>query len=811
MFSRQIQLLLGTWICLTSAGLISAASTSPGDSHWAFQPVTDPPAPTVTDENRVRTSLDRFVLSRLEARGLGFSPAADRTTLIRRATFDLTGLPPTPEEVDEFLTDSSPAAYDRVIDRLLQSPHYGEHWGRHWLDVARYADNKGYVFFEEKTFPWAYTYRDYVVDAFNRDLPYNQFILEQLAADQLDLGPDKRALAAMGFLTLGGRFMGNLHDVLDDRIDVTTRGLLGLTASCARCHDHKYDPIPQADYYSLYGVFRNSVEPILPPLFGTPPDTESYKKFDIEMKVRTGNLHAFVTGIHSNIVKDAHFRLSDYLLAAHAQHKVPSAENFMLITDKGDLNPSVIQRWKVYLDKHRDHPIWRAWQAFADLPDQEFSVQGPGMIEAMARVGPGEVEINGLVLDALVNSPPQSRLELAQIYAALFRQAEDDITGDRGACQSTAMQQIREFFQDPNAPTNIPRQLGWGFISLLPDRATQEEFKKLIKEVETWSMTGPSAPARAMVLNDTSEVYEPRIFVRGNPHQPGQAVPRRFLNVLDKEGRAFGPGSGRLDLARAIVDPANPLTARVIVNRVWRHHFGRGLVTTPSDFGLRSNPPTHPDLLDHLATVFIKQGWSFKRLHRLIMLSAVYRQASTSRPQALSLDPENQLLWKFNRRRLQFEALRDSLLAVSGKLDPALGGPAEKNQADAQAARRTLYGFIDRMDLPGLYRAYDFPDPAATCPKRDQTTIAPQALYLMNHPFAKECARHLVARPDIARLTDPAKRLEGIYQWLFARIPTASEQTLAREFLAQAGPDHEKSWIQYTHALMMANEFIFID
>jgi hypothetical protein len=345
-------------------------------------------------------------------------------------------------------------------------------------------------------------------------------------------------------------------------------------------------------------------------------------------------------------------------------------------------------------------------------------------------------------------------------------------------------------------------------LELLPDRPAQAKLQELRKAVEKWRVEGPGAPPRANVLIDAATPYEPCVFLRGNPNNRGDPVPRRFLSVLaEANSRPFQLGSGRLELARAIADRQNPLTARVLVNRVWLHHFGKALVGTPSDFGLRSDAPTHPELLDHLAATFMKDGWSIKKLHRRIVLSATYQQRSADRPDGRRADPENMLLWKMNRRRLDFEATRDALLAVSGRLDRTHGGPPIKNIL-SKSGRRTVYGFLDRLYVPGLYRAFDFPSPDASSPQRDTTTIPQQALFLMNHPFVIECARHLVQSPEIAGERDCARRVQRLYRRLYGRTPTLEEVRLAREFTA--GMETTR-WVRYAQGLLMANEFAFVD
>jgi mono/diheme cytochrome c family protein len=625
-------------------------------THWAFQPVRKPILPAVKKADWVKKPIDAFVLAGLEAKGLTPAPAADRRTLIRRVTLDLHGLPPTPEEVATFESDRSPDAYARLVDRLLASPRYGERWGRHWLDVARYADSKGYVFTDERRYPFAYTYRDYVIRAFNEDLPYDQFVLQQLAADQLPLGEDKRPLAALGFLTLGRRFLNNIHDIIDDRIDVTMRGLQAMTVGCARCHDHKFDPIPQKDYYSLYGVFASSVEPKDLPLIMMPQQTAELAAFEKELAKR-----------------------------------------------------------KAEVEKYRE-------------------------------------------------------------------QHKDEIV--KG------------------------------------NRKFRDGLRALQKKVDQLQVTAPAAPPRAMVLIDKPAPVTPHVFLRGNPRNPGPQVPRQFLEVVAGEKRQpFRQGSGRLELARAIADRNNPLTARVLVNRVWLHHFGAGLVRTPSDFGLRGDPPTHPELLDWLAVTFIDNGWSIKKLHRLILLSNTYQQSSSGDPRLLEMDPDNRLLARMNRRRLDFEAMRDSLLSVAGRLDTTMGGRAVELTTQPFSTRRTVYGFIDRQNLPGLFRTFDFASPDTSSPQRYTTTVPQQALFLMNSPFVIEQARHFLQRPDVAGQTEDEGKIKRMYQLAYGRAPETDEIALGMRFLAEAHKSNEAkrsalpllAWEQYAQVLLLSNEFAFTD
>jgi len=791
--------------------------------HWAFQPIRRPAVPTPHERKWPLTEVDQFILAKLESKGLKPSAPADRRTLIRRATFDLIGLPPSADEVAAFEADSSPDAYARLLDRLLASPHYGERWGRYWLDVARYADTKGYVFFQENDFPWSYTYRDYVIRAYNEDLPYDQFIVQQLAADRLPLGNDKRPLTALGFLTLGGRFMNNQQDILDDRIDVVTRGLMGLTVTCARCHDHKFDPIASKDYYSLYGVFASCDEPTVPPLFAPPPSTSAYLAFEKELHAREQKLTDFVRSKQTELVNSARTRIAEYMLAAHTLSSQPNTADFMLLADGGDLNPTMLHRWQTYLERTRKirHPVFAPWHAYTALATKDFVEKAPARTAKFASSTDPTHRTNVLIAKALREKPPHSLTDVARCYAEVLNgidkqwragleKASKTNSPLPSALPDPPEEELRQVFYGGDSPTNIVMN-PVGDLDLLPDRPSQAKLQDLRKAIESWRASGAGAPPRAMVLEDSPTPIEPHVFLRGNPGNPGPAVPRQFLAIVaGDQRRPFQHGSGRLELAQAIVDRNNPLTARVIVNRLWLHHFGSALVRTPSDFGMRSEPPTHPELLDYLAAQFMDEGWSIKKLHHTLMLSATYRQQSDDRPDCRRVDPENRLLWKMNRQRLDFEATRDALLASTGRLDPALGGPPVKDLAALTNNRRTVYGYIDRLNLPGLFRTFDFPNPDATSPQRDMTTVPQQALFLMNNPFALECARGVLKCGAIATAKDLEVRVTQLYRTLYGRQPAAEEIALARAFLGSE-KDAAKAWERYVQGLMLANEFVFVD
>ena len=668
------------------------------------------------------------------------------------------GAPSDAEEIRAYLDDKSPVADERVVDRLLGSPRYGERWARHWLDVARYADTKGYVFLEDKDYPWAYTYRDYVIRSFNDDLPYDRFVVEQLAADQLPLGEDKRALAALGFLTVGARFMNNVQDILDDRIDVTTRGLMGLTVTCARCHDHKFDPIPTADYYALYGVFASSVEPSVPPTFAPPPRTEEYAAFERELGRREAEHEEFVGSKYAQLVEGSKRRAAEYLLAAQAARKKPKTDEFMLIADGHDLNPAMVGRWRALLDRtRRQHdPVFAPWHALAELPADHFREKARPILESMGRRTDPARRVNAPLIRSLLDADPADLAAVAAVYSRVLNRAEmvraetDERSRLNGSTRDSLGDEdydaLRRVFHARDAPPDLPRA-SIDSLSLVPDRPSQEKLLELKRAVDDWRATGPGAPPRAMALVDLPRPIDPHVFIRGNPASPGPAVKRRFLTALSEgEPAPFTKGSGRLELAKAIADRENPLTARVLVNRVWMLHFGSPLSTPRATSAPRSDPPSHPELLDHLASAFMEDGWSLKRLHRRIVLSATFRQASDDRPEGRAIDPENRWLWRMNRRRLDWESTRDFMLATSGRLDPTVGGPPVKDILTADSRRRTIYGAIDRLNLPGLYRSFDFPDPNATSAQRHETSVPPQALFFMNHPLIRDSALALFRR-----------------------------------------------------------------
>ena len=787
-------------------------------THWAFQPVKQIAVPTVKNQSRVQSPVDAFIIAKLERAGMQLANPANKRTLIRRATYDVIGLPPTPEEVAAFVADESPNAFAKVVDRLLASPHHGERWGRHWLDVARYASSDG---------PYAFTYRDYVIRAFNDDLPYDLFLLQQLAADQLGVGEDKRVLAGLGFLTLGRQFE-NIHDTIDDRIDVVTRGTMALTVTCARCHDHKYDPIPTRDYYGLHGIFASSVAPDEMPLLEIAPDPKAYAEYLSKRKPLQEKWDAFVRKQEAQVLKQHRQQTAQYLLLSREPAKLAELdmEEFAL-SDRKILRAGAT-RWLQALEKlnPESDPIFAPWFAFAALPTSEFANRAKELSAKIAAKALAH-RLNSLVVQAIAGETPTSLKDVAERYGKLFEEINKrwqqrlESAAESQTLPNGEQEALRQVFYGKESPGNLPAEL----IPSLYNVPALMQVGPLRAELTRLDAGHPGAPQRAMALVDSPRPKNSRVFIRGNPNRLGEEAPRQFIAILSGDmRRPFTRGSGRLELARAIANRENPLTARVMVNRLWLHHFGAGLVTNPDDFGLRSDPPSHPELLDYLAFRFMQDGWSLKNLHRLLMLSSAYQQESDNKLRNETLDAENRLLSKMNRRRLDFESMRDTLLFVAGNLGQSFGGrPFDllKPRDGRYMSRRTVYGAIDRDDLPALFRAFDFANPDLSTAQRDSTTVPQQSLFFLNSPFVMEQACTAVNRPEFQRLDDETKLVRYVYQRLYQRDPSAEEIQRGLRFLQGASastgvlePIQKQPLTpeqRYAQVLLMSNELMFVD
>ena len=774
------------------------------DTHWSFQPVTLPDLPEVTHAEMAQSPVDLFLLEKLEDAGLKFAPRSDARTLLRRIYHDITGLMPDMDAVRNFDDDNTPESYLDVVNDLLDSPHFGERWGRHWLDIARYADTKGYVFQEERRFPFAHTYRDYVIRALNDDRPYDTFIRHQLAADRMDLKEGPGPLAALGFLTLGRRFLNNPHDITDDRIDVVTRGFLGLTVSCARCHDHKYDPIGIDDYYALYGVFRSAEEPSELPLIREPdPDAPEYQAFIAALAEKDREHDALITELHVELARHAREKAVDYMMAVHTLTGVEDAETLRTLARDEGLLWQLVERWQTYLLERSDSndAVFAPWFAFSSLPEDKFAEQAQELAaQIVSNELPG-VSINPRVASVFGDFVPENMADVAVRYEQLLRAVEKEWQDRLSAYSQAKIRQnsfdvvYPESLSDQNAEAirlvlyglDSPANIALDAVFDLSDIPTQARIRAVKLAKANIEATHPGRPDRAQALVDSESLFNPHIFRRGNPQLPGDSVPRRNIALLELETQElYTEDSGRLHLADSIASTENPLTARVLVNRVWMHLMGAPLVETPSDFGVRSLPPSHPELLDYLAYRFMEEGWSIKSLIRMIVSSHAYQQDSFDRSYAQAVDPENGLWWRQNRKRMDFEILRDSILAAADNLDMTLYGPSVDITEPPYPNRRTVYSFIERQNLPGLFRTFDFAGPDTHSPMRYTTTVPQQALYMMNNPFVVSQARALASRPELNGADlENGDAVRTLYEVVYQREPNIEELTLAQQFLVK--------------------------
>ena len=785
-------------------------------AFWSFQPVRESVVPQVKDAAWPAGAIDRFILARLEAAGLKPSPQADRRTLIRRITFDLIGLPPTVDEVEAFVADERPDAWEQLVDRLLLSPHFGERWARHWLDVARYAEDQAHTF-QARIYPSGYRYRDWVVQAFNKDLPYDRFVREQIAGDLLD-GPLEQkhdreiavgyfALGPVYYADAGCAFKASL-DEIDDRLDTLARGFMGLTIACARCHDHKFDPISQQDYYALAGVFRSTAyrEAPLVPL----EIVEQYDQAQKRIKDQEQAVKKFLENEATRLGEQTARKASRYLTAAWRLAHPPAGQEPAKpgeIARQEDVLETALDRWQKFLagPDGKNLPQLAAWFELVNV-SSELPVAFDGK-----RVPSAVVEA-AIGFEAAVQSAFAERDEQKRLYEAAFAAApEADKANIPKPVLNKPTAQLLETLVGPKGLCAIPADKVDGLL----DVGRKAELAALKLQVEIQKKASPPKYAFAHSLAE-GEPANMKLHIRGNPNRTGDEVPRRFLTILaDAEPPAFSQGSGRLELARMVAGPENPLTARVIVNRLWQEHFGRGLVATPSNFGAMGERPTHLELLDHLARRLVTAGWSLKALHREILLSATYRQASAADPRSSEIDPDNKLLSRMNRRRLDVEAWRDALLAVAGNLDSTVGGPPG-NLAAPDFRMRTLYGAVSRHNLDGFLRLFDFPDPNITSERRTVTTVPLQQLFVLNSDFMVRQAKALATRVQGDTSSDELARIHQAYRLVFGRNATEAEMQFGVEFLtAEENTESAKSvlsrWEQYAQVLLSANEFTFID
>lgn len=770
---------------------------------WSFQPLAHPSVPAVQHEGWAKTDIDRFVLARLEREGLTPVAAADRRTLIRRATLDLTGLPPTPEEVDAFIADQSPEAWATVVDRLLASPRYGEAWGRHWLDVARYGEDdprsldpmgRGY-----NPYPNAYLYRDWVIKAFNDDLPYDQFVKAQVAADAMDDRVRARMLPTLGFLGLGPWYYDNgsvevtRADERHDRVDVVSRGFLGLTVACARCHDHKYDPISQRDYYALAGVFLNSAYHEYP--LAPKGVVDEYKTLEKNRKNKEKLLADFQDTESEQLSQTLALQASKYMQAAWRVTGEPK-EDAAAAATKEKLDFELFQRWIRFLAKPpKFYPYLKPWQemvkdggtadrakTLADsfqalLLDVMFEAreikEENDIIRAKALPGTKKKERANLPNEFITNDDfcPGCGLELKSLqgdrvflYADVFRRDLVD-SADPANAKEEDRPGLLVF-----RGTALDRWLGADRRRYIDD---------LREDIKASEKAMPPKFAYVHGVEDLATIQPNRVAVRGNPFKLADPVPTRMPLVLTGGAPVpFTKGSGRAELAEAIVQ--QPLAMRVIVNRVWKWHFGTGLVNSASNFGKLGERPTNPELLDYLASWFVEHGYSIKKLHREILLSAVYQLSTANSPEAFAKDSDNRLYWRANRRRMTAEEVRDSALFVAGGLDEKSGGASD--ELTPASARRTVYGKVSRYRLDQYLQLFDFPAPTISAEQRFTTNVPLQRLFLMNSDFMQQQAESLARR--IGDVPDNAARVTAAYRLLFGRAPDARELQAGIDFLS---------------------------
>ena len=802
---------------------------------WSFRPLAKPAIPAVKDSKWAHTDIDRFVLAKLEEKDLKPVPAADRRTLLRRATIDLTGLPPTPEEIEAFEKDKNAGAFAKVIDRLLESPRYGERWGRHWLDVARYAEDdvrgldpkgRGYM-----PFTGAYVYRDWVIAAFNSDMPYGQFVKAQLAGDQLDPRSRDKMIAGTGFLGQAPWLWDQAEpvqgraDERNERIDAVTRGFLGLTVQCARCHNHKYDPISQKDYYALGGVFASTTYTEYPRV--SEAQVKAYRDKENQIEDLETEKYEFERTAGEQLGEILAHQTAKYMGASWrviGKPKQTPAE----VVDEDKVDPEMLGRWVKYLSKPQTHyPYLNDFQAMIangggteaqakfladsfeklvlrtlaenkkikeendiikaknDVPKFKMRDAKPNEFETKDQFCPGcDLELKALPTDQ------------GKLYLDLFRGSLD--SGD----ESKPEPGVFTFYG-----YSLERQLGTTW---------KEHVEALDTQIEALKKALPKEFPFVHGVGDRTKVVDLQVNLRGSPFSLGDTVPRRFIQVLSQssEGDRFMEGSGRLELANKIVQ--SPLAARVFVNRVWKWHFGTGIVDTPDNFGKMGEKPSNPELLEYLAAKFAEEGMTLKKLQKEVMLSAVYQLSTDGNAEDMEQDASNRYYWRFNRLRLNAEALRDSVLFVAGDLDlKKTGGPSVEFSEDNTS--RTVFCKVSRFRLDNFLQVFDFPNPSVTAEQRFATNVPLQRLYFMNNAFVYAQSAKLAERV-YPKGTDE-ERIKELYRLLFGRQPSAQELQLGLDFM-KTNPEKPGREIagepttalkQYARVLLSSNEFEFLN
>ena len=778
---------------------------------WSFQPIEKPLVPSIKDTGWAKTSIDRFVLAKLEEKNLHPIKPADKRALIRRAYFDLIGLPPTPEQVDEFVSGNSPEAFAKVVDRLLASPQYGERWARHWLDVARYADGTGrgdgrLVFLgygmARDGYANTWRYRDWVIQALNEDMPYDQFMKAQIAADLMPAKDRFKLLPALGFFGIGPWFTGD--DVVfaearanerDDKIDALTKGFLGLTVTCARCHNHKYDPISQKDYYALGGVFANSSfwEYSLAP----ENQVEAYQAQRKKVKAAETALQEYAGAAAIRVADTLAEQIPEHMMAVRKTILSNPKPELDKVAAAGKLDAETFQRWFKYLTAtEKLHPYLKEWDAVmakgggTDAEALKLAADFRDIVRKVIPEKKAVIAVNQEMVRDYKPDPNEATVKLPGdlVQFELFQYKQQMVQTVMDTNHFYVWLDVVQGEDDQSyvkkdglfeyKGKNLLRFLTAGEKSKLS--AMQDEVAALTKAM-------PPEYPYLMGLKDEAHPKDIQLNLRGNAHALGEEVLRGFPAILGKtdgDPLPFKHGSGRLELADAIAQ--HPLSARVMANRIWQHHFGRGIVDTPSNFGMMGERPSHPELLDYLASRFIESGWSIKAMHREIMLSATYQLAYQRSDANSAVDPGNRLVWRANFRRLEVEALRDSLLFATGTLDERLGG-SPQDLARPNTKKRTIYGRATRSPY-SLLTMFDYPDPNITSEQREVTNVPLQSLFFMNSDLIQRQAEALLVRlgPDGPREQDSTARIERAYRFLFQRQPTQAEVQRGTDFLKRA-------------------------
>jgi len=789
-----------------------------GRDFWSFKPVADPAVPSVENGDWVQTPIDAFVLAKLEGRKTGPAEQADKRTLIRRVTFDLIGLPPTPEEIAAFLADKSSDAFEKVVERLLESPQYGVRWGRHWLDVARYADSNGLD--ENLAFGNAWRYRDYVVDSFNDDKPFDQFLIEQLAGDLVP-GSTRETKTATGFLVLGAKVLAEpdkeklFMDTIDEQLDTIGKAFLGMTIGCVRCHDHKFDPIKQTDYYALAAILKSTrtfgdtqtgvIKHWHEYSMATEDELADLKKINAELAKKKSAASSFKSRATVKLRDEARAKAADYLAAAAKFSPDTSLTEVSAIAEPLGLHPRILHHCRLHLHYHADDPVFAQWHSLKSSED-------------------GEEE--------------EAAKQIETHYRSLFEKVESALAAARKKDAKTktlddkSLEPVRAALYDLSGFLAVPPKPEFAF-----DEETLAEYYRLMEDARLAESNAPDGPS-IMGVADGPVLTSLPIHIRGSHRNFGEPVGREFPEVMRTSSvRPVLPRnqSGRLELARWMASTQHPLTARVYVNRVWRWHFGAGIVKSTENFGRLGDRPSHPELLDWLARRFMESGWSTKELHRLILSSNTYQMASSHSDATIAeADPENRLLWKFGLRRLEAEQIRDSILAVSARLDAELGGktvPLRNRQfvfnhtsvdhTKYDSLRRSLYLPVIRNNVYSLFSQFDFPDPTMPTGSRNATVVAPQALLMMNAGLVMESADHL-AKMLLNEGLDNAGRVNLAYERALGRLPSESESKRSLVFISDAtstgltdaaNVDTEaehRAWSMFCQSLFASNEFIYL-